>query len=173
MFIDKWSVASRIFHWGGALLLLITWAMIALSNNVAGDGGDSYLLWHKAFGFSLLCWTLARIINRLLSSAPKPIAMPIWQQSVAKLTHVLLYSLLLAMPISGILMNAYGGRALNLFGLFDIPAWVTPDRTQARFFNNLHTQIFWPAILLLTATHIGAAIYHQWVVKDGLLARMK
>ncbi|WP_353511618.1 cytochrome b/b6 domain-containing protein [Psychrobacter sp. JCM 18903] len=43
----------------------------------------------------------------------------------------------------------------------------------ARFYNDLHTDIIWPTIIAFTLIHIGAALYHQFVKKDNLIARIK
>ena len=168
--LSKWSVSSRIFHWISAVLLLVTWSMILLYENL--DNGF-YIGLHKAFGISLLCWMIARVINRLLTKAPPSVPMPKWQVLLAHLTHFGLYALLISMPIAGLLMSVYGGRPVDIFGLFEIPVFVTPDRSLARFYNDLHTGIIWPAIIAFTLAHIGAALYHQFIKKDNLIARMK
>lgn len=166
----KWSISSRLFHWGSVLLLVITWAMIALNQNLEGN---QYIALHKAFGVSLLFWMIARVINRLVTRSPAPLSMPKWQAMIAHLTHFALYGLLIAMPIAGVLMSVYGGRAVSVFGLFSIPVFVTPDRSMARFFNDLHVDIIWPMIIVFTLLHIGGALYHQLVIKDNLIGRMK
>ena len=59
--INKWSLSSRIFHWISVVLLIATWAMIELNE----DATDfTYFDLHKAFGLSVLFWTIGRIINR-------------------------------------------------------------------------------------------------------------
>ena len=166
----KWPLASRIFHWGSAILLLVTWLMIVLQENFEGN---QFISLHKAFGISLLLWMIARVINRLFTKTPPNLPMPKWQTFLAHLTHFALYASLIAMPIAGLLMSVYGDRAVSMFGLFDIPVFVTPDRTMARFYNNIHTDIIWPMIIAFTLLHIGAALYHQFVKKDNLIARMK
>jgi len=168
--LSKWSVSSRIFHWISAALLLVTWGMMFLNNNF---DNNLYIGLHKAFGVSLLFWMIARVINRLITKAPPPVPMPKWQLLLSHLSHFGLYALLIAMPMVGLLMTVYGGRPVDIFGLFQIPVFVTPDRTLARFYNNLHTDIIWQAILAFTAVHIGAALYHQFVKKDNLIARIK
>jgi cytochrome b561 len=70
-------------------------------------------------------------------------------------------------------MSQFGNRAVNMFGLFEIPVLVVPDRELGKFFHDLHTDIIWPLLLLLTVAHIGAALYHQFVQKDGLISRMR
>jgi len=167
---SKWSVSSRIFHWISAVLLLITWIMMLLNNNL---DSNIYIGLHKAFGVSLLFWMIARVINRVFTKAPPPISMPKWQLLLSHLSHFGLYALLIAMPTVGLLMTVYGGRPVDVFGLFQIPVFVTPDRTLARFYNNLHTDVIWQAIIAFTAVHISAALYHQFIKKDNLIARMK
>ncbi|MGP4788385.1 cytochrome b [Psychrobacter sp. 1Y11] len=167
--LNKWPMISRVFHWISALLLLVTWALMFLYDNT----DDSlYIGLHKAFGISLLFWMLARVISRLFVKAPPSAPMPKWQDIIAKLTHFALYALLIAMPIAGLLMSVYGGRAVDVFGLFEIQVFVTPDRGLARTFNDWHTDIIWPLILAFTAAHILAALYHQFIKKDKLMKRI-
>ena len=54
------------------------------------------------------------------------------------------------MPMVGLLMTVYGGRPVDIFGFFQIPVFVDTDRSLARFYNNLHTEIIWQTILALT-----------------------
>lgn len=168
--VQKWPAASRIFHWVSALLLLVTWVLMLLYDN---SENKLYISLHKAFGMSLLFWMIARVINRVIIKAPPAMVMPKWQVLISKLTHFALYALLIAMPIAGLLMSVYGGRPVDMFGIFEIPVFVTPDRTSARFYNDIHTEILWPMIIAFTLTHIGAALYHQYVKKDNLLQRIK
>ena len=168
--LTKWSFASRFFHWISAILLPITWTMIFLYDNL---DSKLYIGLHKAFGVSLLFWMIARVINRIFSKAPPAVVMPKWQMLLSQLSHFALYALLIAMPIAGLLMSLYGGRPVDIFGIFQIPVFVTPDRGLARLFNDWHTDIIWPMIIAFTVLHIGAALYHQFVKKDNLIARIK
>lgn len=168
--IKKWSASSRLFHWGSVILLIVTWILILLYNNT---DDKAYIALHKAFGISILFWMIARVFNRLLTKAPPSLTMAKWQVAISHLTHFALYALLIAMPIAGLLMSIYGGRPVDIFGLFEIPVFVTPDRTAARFYNDLHTGIIWPMIVVFTLLHIGAALFHQFIMKDNLIGRMK
>ncbi|ABE75870.1 cytochrome b [Psychrobacter cryohalolentis] len=168
--LTKWSFASRFFHWISAILLLITWTMIFLYDNL---DSNLYIGLHKAFGVSLLFWMIARVINRIFTKAPPAVLMPKWQMLLSRLSHFVLYALLIAMPIAGLMMSLYGGRPVDIFGIFQIPVLVTPDRGLARLFNDWHVDIIWPMIIAFTVLHIGAALYHQFVKKDNLIARIK
>lgn len=168
---QKWSSAVKVFHWGSVLLLIVVWSMIALHKGASE--GETYLDLHRAFGVSLLFWMIARVISRIISPTPADLPMPKWQTAVSHLTHLVLYILLFAMPISGILMTWYGGRTIDMFGLFDLPSILAVDRGQARFFNNLHTDVIWPTLLVFTALHILGALQHQFIKKDNIMSRIK
>lgn len=168
--LQKWPLSSRIFHWISALLLLVTWILMLLYDQ---SESKFYIGLHKAFGMSLLFWMIARVINRVLTQSPRDVVMPKWQQLAAHFTHFALYALLIAMPIAGFLMSAYGGRPVDMFGLFEIPTFVAPDRKAARFYNDLHTDIIWPLIIVFTILHIAGALYHQFVQKDNVMGRIK
>ena len=168
----KWAVSVRWFHWSSVALLFLVWLMIALADSDVQ--GFAFMDWHKALGVSLLFWILARLMNRIISSSVPPISMPKWQHHIAVLTHLALYATLIAMPMAGMLMVMYSGRSISMFGLFEIGGWVTPDRTMSRFFNNLHTDILWPLLLIFMGLHVAGALYHQFVLKDNsILQRMR
>lgn len=160
----KYSFAIRLFHWVGALLIVL--AFIAINM------GDDYIDLHKSLGASFFIWTILRIINRFLSDKPPYPPMPTWQMMIANITHVGLYVAMLAMPITGMLMSMYGGRGVSVFGLFSLPSLVGIDRDMARVMNGLHTGLVFYVLVFLVVSHVGAALYHQFIVKDNLMKRM-
>ena len=168
--VQKWPVSSRIFHWISAILLLITWILIVVYQNT---DQNLYINLHKAFGLIVLFWMIARGFNRLLIKVPASVVMPLWQKKISQLTHLALYMILIAMPVAGLLTSVYGGHPVDMFGLFEIPVFVTPNRSTARFYENIHTGVIWPMIIAFTLLHIGAALYHQFILKDKLINRMK
>lgn len=168
--VQKWPVSSRIFHWISAILLLITWILIVVYQN---SDQNLYINLHKAFGLSVLFWMIARGFNRLLIKVPASVVMPLWQKKISQLTHLALYIILIAMPVAGLLTSVYGGHPVDMFGLFEIPVFVTLNRSTARFYENIHTGVIWPMIIAFTLLHIGAALYHQFILKDKLINRMK
>lgn len=167
MLSNKWALSARFFHWASALLLVITWALVEYRDNL-----DGAMDLHKSFGVTVLFFIVARIINRFLVKRPVLYRKITWQIMLARITHLALYACLLAMPLAGILMSMYGGRAINVFGIVQIAPMMQPNRTNASFFNNLHTNIIWTVLVLLTALHIGGALYHQFIKKDRLVQTM-
>ncbi|SPX83929.1 cytochrome b [Moraxella ovis] len=62
---------------------------------------------------------------------------------------------------------------MSVFGLFELPMIVGVDRDMSKLMNLWHTEFIWTAMWLLIVAHIGAALYHQFLVKDNLIARMR
>lgn len=162
---DKHSLFTRIFHWVGALLIIVAFISINM--------GDEYISLHKSIGASFFIWTLLRIINRFITKTPPHPPMPKWQTAIAHLTHLGLYVAMLAMPITGMLMSMYGGRGVSVFGLFSLPSVVGIDRQMAKVMNGLHTGAVFYVLVFLVIAHVGGALYHQFVMKDNLISRMK
>ncbi|MDO4896592.1 MAG: cytochrome b [Moraxella sp.] len=162
---QKYTIATRLFHWVGALLIILAVVSINL--------GDEYISLHKSIGASFLIWTVLRILNRFIAKAPPHPPMPVWQTAIAHLTHLGLYLAMLAMPMTGALMSMYGGRGVSVFGLFSIPSVVGINRDMATVMNGLHTGAVFYVLVFLVIAHVGGALYHQFVMKDNLMARMK
>ncbi|WP_434353197.1 cytochrome b [Psychrobacter sp. HD31] len=161
---QKWSVVTRIIHWTIAILLLATWISIEYVDN---------LDLHKSLGVVVLLFAVARIINRITAADPVKLNNPKWQKIAAESTHGLLYLLLLAMPILGILRSVYAGYPVSVFAIFEIPVFVTPDREIAKILHEWHTNIVWTLVLMLTAIHIFGALYNQFILKNNVINRIR
>ena len=163
--VQRYNLAARIFHWLGALFILAAWLLV--------EQGEAYLDLHKAVGFSFFVWTVLRIINRLVTRAPAYPPMPAWQTKLASLTHLALYVFMLGMPMTGMMASLFGGFGVDVFGLFTIPGFDNVNRDLARTLMGLHENVMFNGLIVLIVAHIAAALYHQFIMKDNLLARMK
>lgn len=166
---QKHTLATRIYHHLSLVLLGVVWLLIEFR-----DSFENAIGLHKALGVVFLLWVVLRLINLAirpkLPTIPKP---PKWQTALAHTVHLGLYLCMLAMPIVGVLMSVYGGRAVSIFGIINIPVFVTPSRQMASFYNNLHTDVIFPIFLVLIGLHVAAAFYHQFILKDRLINRMR
>lgn len=126
---------------------------------------------HKLLGFLLLWLTAGRLIWRLLHGAPPDEPTLLWwQKAGSHLVHWLLYGLLLVVPLLGwIGVSLF--PSLTIFGLFDLPALASPDEEAAKRVLAVHGALAL-SMALVIAGHIGAALYHYFVRKDGVLRRM-
>jgi cytochrome b561 len=104
--------------------------------------------------------------------------MPAWQRRAARASHAALYALMLALPLSGWLMASAAPtqdllQMQNLvFGRWPLPDPFVPG--VARIETAAHAVHTAAAVALaaLLALHAGAALKHQLVDRDRLLARM-
>lgn len=172
-FAGRYRWPARLMHW---LIALIVLGMIPVGIIMGRiDGGplqDRLFFLHEAFGFLVLLLVLARLAYRITHRPPPlPSSVPPWQRVAAEVVHVALYVLLIAQPIAGWLgANAFGA-SVSVFGLFDLPALVAKSDALADRILTVHTYIGF-TIAGLLVIHIGAALMHGIVMKDGVLQRM-
>lgn len=126
---------------------------------------------HKLTGFVLLWLVVVRLGYRLLRGAPadEPTLTPL-QKRVSHAVHWAIYGLLLAVPLAGWLaVSLY--PSLGLFGLFNLPALVGPNQEMAARAFLAH-KIMAISLVALILAHVGAALMHHFILKDGVLRRM-
>ena len=87
--------------------------------------------------------------------------------------HWGLYFVMLMMPLSGLVMSQFGGREVSWFGVFEVPVFLGENKELAGQIKELHEDVWWPLLLVLLALHVGAALWHQFIVKDGTMTRMR
>lgn len=171
--IPKHSLATRIFHHGSIILLAILWASAEFDDEIGAILGGRGIDFHRALGVVFLFWVILRLVNVAIRPKRPTLPAPKWQTALAHLTHLGLYLSMLAMPICGILMSLFSGRAVSVFGWVQIPVWVTPSREWAKVFDELHTDIVFAVLLILVGLHVVAGLYHQFILKDKLLNTMR
>lgn len=172
--VDRWGPVSQLLHWLIVLLLL----GMAITGLVMGDLPKTpKYFWvytaHKSTGLTLLALVLLRLAWRWYAGSPMPAAgTPVWQQRIAAITHVLLYALIVAMPLSGWLYDSASGlRPFRWFAMFDVPKLAAPDKALGEIALQAHQWLFL-AIVAVVALHAGAALYHHLFLRDATLARM-
>jgi cytochrome b561 len=127
---------------------------------------------HKSIGLSILALAVLRLGWRLYAGAPEEVAgTPRWQARIATVTHVALYALLLALPLTGWLLNSAAGFPLQWFGLFNLPSLAARDEALHAVAVQSHEVLFW-ALAVLVLMHAAAALYHHLFLGDATLARM-
>lgn len=171
-----YSPLQRTLHWITALAVI---AMIPIGLYMVRRGAatnfdsltNTLYSWHKLIGFCILWLVVVRIIVRLMRGAPppEPTLNPL-QRFAAEATHFGIYVLLLVVPILGWLGVSYFGARGAALGI-TLPAIVSENQGLAKTILAYHG---WAALALgaLVLMHIGAALMHKVVLKDGVFARM-
>ena len=144
-------------HWGAALLIVQQYLFkdaIAAAWDAAAKGMEiafnPLVLAHVAGGALVMLFALWRLSIRARRGAPAMVGDNAMQRALAKAAHVGLYALMILMPLSG---------SMAWFGGVDLAA---------QGHNVLKI-----VLLALVALHVLGALYHQFVLKDGLINRMR
>ena len=85
--------------------------------------------------------------------------------------HYLLYALLIAQVVFGVLWAWVVPEGFGVFWLFSIPSPINLTKADGHFFGSLHATIA-NVILIVAGLHAAAALFHHFVLRDGLLWRM-
>jgi cytochrome b561 len=113
---------------------------------------------------------LLRLAWRISQRPPELPPLPAWQERAARGMHALLYVLMFIAAFGGYLGSAVSGFPVKFFGL-TMPAWLPANPTLKEACSVVHLWVNW-ALTIAVGIHLGATLYHQWVLRDGLLWRM-
>ncbi len=166
----RYDPLTIVLHWVTALLTLVLWAG-AKSLDLVPAGAlraDARSL-HIVLGIALGALGGGRFVWRLSFGRPLPETGAGLMGLASKAAHAGLYALLAVMVGVGMLLAWTGGD--SFFGQFAAPSPDANDRDLARGLQQLHGLIGW-LIVALVGVHSGAALVHQYVLRDGLLNRM-
>lgn len=139
-------------HWLIAILILAAWltgdggreAMKTIE-----DGGTAGFVPHVALGLAILALVLVRVLVRLGRGAPEAPGEPgSLLVRVAGWGHLLIYVLMIGVPLGGIATFFLG---IDVGDVHALAANV---------------------LMVVVLGHALMALYHQYVLKDGLLRRM-
>jgi cytochrome b561 len=162
-----------VLHWVVAIavigLIVLGWWMQTIPKEPVGPRADAYNL-HKSIGLSVLVLMMLRLAWRVSHHPPALPPLPAWQETSARLVHVLLYLLMFAAAFGGYLGSAVSGFPVKFFGLV-LPGWLPANAALKEACTIGHLWSSW-ALGAAVAIHVAATLYHEWVLRDGLLSRM-
>lgn len=158
-------------HWLLALMLIAALAVGTLSLDKMPNSDPAklgILRIHMMVGGLILVLMLVRLVVRLKTLHPaKATTGNALLDQLAPLMHWALYGLVFAMAGSGIALSVLAGLPAIVFdGVGTLP--VNFDAFPPRMVHGLVAKL----LIALIALHIAAALFHQFIKRDGLLARM-
>lgn len=170
---DRYGIIAITLHWLMLLLLIAVYACIELRVLYPKGSDPRELLktWHFMLGLLILLLVWLRIYAKLAFIEPKITPAPsVWQSFAAKLAHLGLYGLMIAMPLLGWCILSASDKPIPFFGL-ELPALIMPNATFAKSLKSLHETIGVLGYYLI-GLHTIAALFHHYVLKDDTLIRM-
>lgn len=125
---------------------------------------------HRSLGIVFAAALIARFVWVQLSTKPINAELSRSERITAAIVQWSFYPLLLAISISGYLIATTDGRAVDVFGLFSLPAVIT-DRNITDTSGLLHRWLSY-ATLALAGLHTAAALKHHFWDRNDVLKRM-
>jgi cytochrome b561 len=161
------SVAIAI-HWLTALLIVMLFVTGLLAAGTTDEAAKLALLRaHIPLGAGALLLTLLRIVWWLVADRRPdlPSNQSTWQKFMAKAVHFALYLIVLVSAGSGIATIVLSDALPAIIGSGALPDFNT---VLPRAVHGIGSRV----MLALLALHVGAALWHQFIRRDRLLARM-
>ncbi|HET9576785.1 MAG TPA: cytochrome b [Usitatibacter sp.] len=170
---NRYTTVAIVLHWLIAALVVAQfafgWWMQEIPKSPPGLRAGAFNL-HKSIGLTILALMLVRLAWRLAHRPPALTAMPRWQANLARATHIGLYVLLIALPLTGYIGSSFSGYPVKLFGM-PLPAWAPKNEAVKDWMSAAHLAIGW-ALAVAFTLHVAGALKHALLDHDGVLRRM-
>jgi cytochrome b561 len=168
----RYTLTAVVLHWVLAVALIGSFGFGLYMHELPVSPQRLKLYnYHKWAGICILTLSALRLLWRLTHRPPPDVPMPGWQQRSAHATHGLLYVLFFAVPLVGWAYSSAAGFPIVVFGVLPLPDFVPVDKALADAIKPFHKYLAF-ALAALVLAHVGAALKHHFVDRDGLLGRM-
>ena len=162
----RFALLQRLMHWLMAVCIV---AMLFIGVGMVSTVMPKYLpliLIHKTLGFALLVLVLIRLALRLHYGAPPlPVELPRVMKLGARLSHQMLYALMIVMPLLGLGMLWAAAYPVILYGGIQIPALLPQSDHVHTLLWNAHFYLGF-AFFALVLLHLAAALFHALIRRD-------
>ena len=135
---QRYDALTPAIHWLSLVAIAIAFVIgLLLEDMPRGPEKTQLINLHASLGVLLLSLTAFRLGWRTLVPAPASLVSPLLQLA-RKAVHLTLYAVVLAVPISGILMMSAKGRSFDVFGLLTVPPLMATDRAFGESLEEAH-----------------------------------
>lgn len=171
--VVRYSSPAIVLHWLIALLLAIVAGVGLYMADLPDAAPERQLLfdWHRWLGVTAFLLIVLRVLWRSMHKPPSLVSgMSKLQRIAASASHLALYVLMIAAPLTGYLLTNNAGEAVNVFG-WALPPLIGPDPRLVKLFEGIHTYVAY-SLIGFTALHIFAAMKHHFLDRDETLVRI-
>lgn len=166
----RWPLVG--LHWLTLLLIATAYVIGSLMTDMKMSPLKLELFsWHKWVGILVLFLLPLRLLLRRSERLDQAAGLLPWEARASVAVHGGLYLLMLVVPMLGWLHSSAAGFQVVWFGVLPLPDLVGKDKALADLLKELHEGSV-NLLVALVALHAAAALYHQHVRHDGVLARM-
>lgn len=165
------NFTARLLHWVMAIAIMAM-LFIGVAMMTSLTLRPVLIDLHQPLGIAILCLALVRLANRLCRPVPAlPASVPRWQVAAAHLSHGLLYLLMVGLPLLGWAVRSAGNWPVILLGDWSLPALVPENPVLYAWLRLAHGALAWLLFAIILG-HLGAALMHAWVLRDGVFSSM-
>ena len=166
------SAPTRLIHWLTALLVLVTFILGPEDlDEMPHPELDLGLQLHETLGLAVMLLTVLRLLWAAVDKRPEAVPAPRWMTVSSRAVQGLLYLLLLIVPLTAVLGSWLEGDALSLLGGVSVVPPIGSAQAWGDALLDLHPALA-NALLWLAGLHAAAALFHHYVLKDGVLQTM-
>jgi cytochrome b561 len=175
----RYDTPSRVFHWTTALVVTVAFILGPegfgrLMRQGVDPATQTSIVWHETLGIIVFVLTVLRLLWMALRPTTPQFPMAGWMQLSGRLMHMLLWTMLLALPTTALLSLGSEAHPLTLLGgvRVDRMAFIAESGiAKLADWGDVH-KFLGDAIMWLAGLHAAAAIFHHTVLKDGVLLAM-
>jgi cytochrome b561 len=169
----RFGAVTQLLHW-------LTVVLVGTAYMVSPGGGeervysaasDAVRQTHETVGILLFALVLVRILWRLFEPTPQTPPMAPWMKHSASAAHVALYVLLVAIPLTAIAGAWLEGHSFTILGIGNVGPMLSQVHDLGQSIAYVHT-ILGNVIIWLAGLHAAAALFHHYVLRDGVLTSM-
>jgi cytochrome b561 len=168
---ERYRPGAIAFHWTMFALVVIVGVLGLLHDSWSKQTQSFWINIHALIGLLLWFVLLARFAYRLRHAPPTlPAGIGALSRRFSSPVHLALYGLMFIIPMIGFVTFVYHGRVFN-FGIFELNLGVKKNRAIFGPTEDIHGYLAY-ALFALAGLHALAALWHRFVLHDGVLARM-
>lgn len=170
---DTWDSLTLFLHWISAIWVLGLIGLGLAMVNLVHTSGQKFELYqfHKSYGLLFAAILICRLFWKFLSP-PRKISDAGMLRKLAIVNQNLMLCMLVLLITSGYALSSFSmiPIPINVLG-WNAPSLLQPDLIMEQWAKEAHHYIafFLTALVLI---HIGAALFHHFILKDQTLTRM-
>jgi cytochrome b561 len=171
--VARHSRATIFMHWSSVTAILLAVALVLIRELVEEKTARVIMLdMHRQLGLAVLLLLLLRLGARARGGlVAHTSGMPVLMQLAAAAAHWVLYGTLLLITLLGWALTSAHAVGIKFLGIVPLPALAGSDSDLADLLTDYHIWASW-LLLGLVMLHIGAALYHHFIRRDGVLLAM-
>ena len=171
--VARYSTLGLTLHWVTAVVVLVAF--------IYGPGGSEARVYaasrdfdrqlHETLGLVVFVLAVLRVMWRLAATIPEPPPAARWMTLAASSVQLAMYLLLFALPLTAATGAWLEGHPLTFLAGVRIGPLLAESHQAGATIAEVHTWLG-DAILWLAGLHALAALFHHFVLRDGVLASM-